>query len=411
MIFSKDAIANASKMCILNRLLCFFLILQELSVKKISVVFFLLLISTVLHSQTYKDGWGVGFGLTSPRMFGDTYAEYFNLGGHLFLQRDFDEVNSVRFKVDFLHFTSNGVPSGLPAVGPSNTTVAFGFDYIYGFSICHPVKLYFGTGFSGLYFKLKDAKNPITDGGNFGELSVNFIVGTKYALSKEWDLRGEFALHQVSTDRFDGIYASGGGLFGGTLDSYITSELGVVYYFDRGAETKICDLPGGVTNVYNQTAGAPGNANIDYDRIQRMIDGAKSAPVQVDYKKIEDIIDAKLEKALKNTTLTTEPVLVGINFDVNDATIKSENYAILAQDVAVLLSHPSLKVEVAGYTDKDGSEKGNLKLSEKRAVNVKNYLVAKGVDAARLSVKAYGEANPVSDAKAMNRRVELKIVK
>jgi len=379
-------------------------------VKRISAVLFILVFSAVLHGQTYKDGWGVGFGLTSPRMFGDTYAEYFNFGGHLVLQRDLDEVNSVRLKIDVLHFTSNGSPLGLPQVGPSNTTVALGADYLYGFSICHPIKLYFGTGFAALYYSLKDAKAPIRNSGNFGEIAVNFIVGAHYSISKEWDVKGEFALHQVSTDRFDGVYASGGGLFGGTLDSYITSEFGLMYYFDRGAETKYCEAPGGITNVYNQS-GANNPSGVDYDRIQRMIDAGKPAPVQVDYKRIEDMIDAKLEKALKNTTLTTEPVFVGINFGVNDATIKSENYAILAQDAAVLLSHPDLKVEIAGYTDKDGGEKSNVSLSEKRAENVKNYLVAKGVSASRLTTKGYGEANPVSGSKALNRRVDFIIVK
>jgi outer membrane protein OmpA-like peptidoglycan-associated protein len=378
-------------------------------VKKLFVLLALFSFSALMYGQNYKDGWGVGFGLTSPRMFGDVYSEYFNFGGHLSLQRDFDEINSLRLKLDYLHFTSNGTPLGL-AKGPSNTTFAVGFDYLYNFSICHPIKLYFGTGVTILDYKLTDAKGPILDGNNFGEIAINFIVGTKYSVSKEWELHGEFGLHQVSTDRFDGVYGPGGGLFGGTLDSYITTDLGLTYYFDRGAETKPCDAPGGITNVYNQnSAAAP--AGVDYDRIQRMIDAAKTTQTPVDYKKIEDIIDAKLAKLQKPGVLSEEPVLVGINFDVNDAAIKSENYAILAQDVKVLLSHPELKVEVAGYTDKDGSEKSNISLSDKRSANVKNYLVAKGVDAARLTTKGYGEASPVSDSKALNRRVELKIVK
>ncbi len=374
--------------------------------KKLQILAAFIILSSMVFSQTYKDGWGIGFGLTSPRMFGDVYSEFFNFGGHVSIQKDLDEVNTLRFKVDYLDFTSGTANTGL-AKGPSTTALSFGFDYLFAFSVCHPVKLYLGTGFGFLQYTLKDAVKPLTDESKFGELSFNFFAGGKYAISREWDLKGEIAMHQISTDRFDGVYGTNGGLFGGTLDSYLSAEAGLIYYFERGAETKYCDAPGGVTNVINQAAAA--SAAVDYDRIQRMIDASKTAPVAVDYNKISDMLDAKLGKAA--AVAPGEAVLVGINFDVNSASIKAENYAILAQDAAVLLSHPDIKVEVAGYTDKDGAEKANLTLSSKRATNVKNYLVAKGVDAARLTVKGYGESSPVSDEKAYNRRVEFKLSK
>ncbi len=380
---------------------------------KKKVVLFFIFISAAVFSQTYKEGMGFGFGITSPRMFGDTYAEYMNFGAHFSFQKDFDEVNIARVKLDYLTFTSSGAPLGLPAKGPSNTSAILAFDYLYRFSACHALKLYFGTGFSALFFTLKNATKGIESKSYIGEIGVNFIVGGTYALSKEWDLCGEFAMHQTSTDRFDGVYSPGGGLFGGTLDSYITSEFGAVFYFDRGEETKYCETPGGITNIFNQnTPSAAPSIAVDYSRIRQIVGEAKTMPAQIDYKKIEEIVDEKINTALKSGIASSERVVfVGINFEPNDASIKTEEYAILAQDLFMLLSHPDIKVEIAGYTDRDGTEKANLTLSNKRATNVRDYLVAKGVDASRLAVKGYGAEPSVSEIKAFNRRVEFKILK
>lgn len=53
------------------------------------------------------------------------------------------------------------------------------------------------------------------------------------------------------------------------------------------------------------------------------------------------------------------------------------------------------EVVITGYTDRIGSDKYNQKLSERRAVAVKNYLTGKGIDANRLKAEGKGEANPV----------------
>lgn len=52
-------------------------------------------------------------------------------------------------------------------------------------------------------------------------------------------------------------------------------------------------------------------------------------------------------------------------------------------------------VMITGYTDRIGSDKYNQKLSERRAISVKNYLIGKGIDAKRLKAQGRGEANPV----------------
>jgi OmpA-OmpF porin, OOP family len=105
-------------------------------------------------------------------------------------------------------------------------------------------------------------------------------------------------------------------------------------------------------------------------------------------------------------------VLRGINFDFDKANIKPEAEPVLDAAVDVLKENPDVKVRVSGYTDDTGPETYNQGLSERRAKSVRDYLVAHGIDASRLTAVGFGEADPVADNKtkdgrAQNRRVSL----
>lgn len=68
--------------------------------------------------------------------------------------------------------------------------------------------------------------------------------------------------------------------------------------------------------------------------------------------------------------------------------------------------------EIGGHTDNVGDASQNLRLSERRANAVKNYLMSKGVDASRLTAKGFGDTQPLADnsteeGRAQNRRIEM----
>lgn len=72
-------------------------------------------------------------------------------------------------------------------------------------------------------------------------------------------------------------------------------------------------------------------------------------------------------------------------------------------------------VSIEGHTDDRGNDDANWILSEDRAYSVLDFLVSAGVDPTRLEAVGYGETMPVADndtpeGRAMNRRVELRIV-
>lgn len=102
----------------------------------------------------------------------------------------------------------------------------------------------------------------------------------------------------------------------------------------------------------------------------------------------------------------------GILFDLDSATIRPESKPVLDDVLGVLKGEPGWKVTIEGHTDSTGGDSHNLELSQKRADSVKAYLVAGGIEAARLRTQGFGEGKPVADnatelGRAQNRRVEL----
>ena len=87
---------------------------------------------------------------------------------------------------------------------------------------------------------------------------------------------------------------------------------------------------------------------------------------------------------------------------------------VLDDAVATLNKNPTIEFEVAGHTDSDGAAEYNEGLSARRAQTVHDYLAANGIAENRMTVRGYGESQPIADnstsaGKAQNRRVVLRI--
>jgi len=104
-----------------------------------------------------------------------------------------------------------------------------------------------------------------------------------------------------------------------------------------------------------------------------------------------------------------------IFFETGKATLKAESFSELDRVVQLMYDFPTIKIEIAGHTDKVGSEVLNKKLSKDRASSVEAYLNSKGIPAERVSSVGYGMEKPVADnataeGKQQNRRVEFTIL-
>ncbi|MBI1286802.1 MAG: OmpA family protein [Flavobacteriales bacterium] len=104
-----------------------------------------------------------------------------------------------------------------------------------------------------------------------------------------------------------------------------------------------------------------------------------------------------------------------LEFETGKDVIKASSYASLDELAELLKKKESYKLKISGHTDNVGSDENNMKLSEKRARSVSNYLTNKGVDSSRLIVEWFGETKPIypndtPEGRAKNRRVEMEVV-
>jgi outer membrane protein OmpA-like peptidoglycan-associated protein/tetratricopeptide (TPR) repeat protein len=125
-------------------------------------------------------------------------------------------------------------------------------------------------------------------------------------------------------------------------------------------------------------------------------------------------------KAIDSVNISNKPLIVYFDFDKSD--IKEQYDTVLDQVVALLNQYPtiSLELQINGYTDSRGTDEYNLKLGQRRAEACQQYIIGKGVDASRLTLKSFGKAAPVAsnttpdnkdnpEGRALNRRVEINI--
>lgn len=100
-------------------------------------------------------------------------------------------------------------------------------------------------------------------------------------------------------------------------------------------------------------------------------------------------------------------------FETNSAELRPESSEELDRAAALLRDVPSITGVIEGHTDSNGSAEHNQRLSQRRALAVRDYLIAQGIDGSRLSARGLGESEPVADnstaeGRAQNRRVVLK---
>lgn len=122
-------------------------------------------------------------------------------------------------------------------------------------------------------------------------------------------------------------------------------------------------------------------------------------------------VNETVEKA--NFQHSRSPIIVnGIKFRSGSALIENDNISELEEISRIMLDNSELTIEITGHTDNSGNEDENKHLSYQRALNVKSYLVSRGVSNSRIKTKGKGSQNPIGDnntedGKLQNRRIEV----
>jgi outer membrane protein OmpA-like peptidoglycan-associated protein len=125
-----------------------------------------------------------------------------------------------------------------------------------------------------------------------------------------------------------------------------------------------------------------------------------------------DVKGAKVERVGEGIRITFDS---GILFDVGSYKLKEEAKNNINELSKVLQKYSDTNILIEGHTDDTGGDEMNQKLSENRANAVGNYAKSLGVAGERMTLKGYGETQPIGDNKTesgrkANRRVEVAIM-
>ena len=131
----------------------------------------------------------------------------------------------------------------------------------------------------------------------------------------------------------------------------------------------------------------------------------------LDCSEVEPIDTAKVVLPQKNDIIILRNVL----FDTDKSDLLPQSYNDLHNLISFLNAHPSMRIELRGHTDNQGTVERNRILSEARAKAVADYLIGHGVDRQQLTWRGYGKNKPVDtnatpEGRQNNRRVEYKIL-
>ena len=104
--------------------------------------------------------------------------------------------------------------------------------------------------------------------------------------------------------------------------------------------------------------------------------------------------------------------LTGPSFEFDKATLTAEGRAHVEHAIVVMRAEPTLVVVVEGHTDSIGSDAYNMKLSQRRANTVRDYMVKNGISPSRIKTEAFGKTKPIAsnktaEGRAQNRRVDI----
>ncbi len=111
-----------------------------------------------------------------------------------------------------------------------------------------------------------------------------------------------------------------------------------------------------------------------------------------------------------------EKITLRFQFKFNSIDLDDDSEDFLNDLTKTLETDPRLEVKVVGHTDNIGSEKFNESLSLKRAESVQKFLISRGIDPSRVSVKGKGMSQPLTEneteaGRATNRRVEIYLLR
>ena len=301
-----------------------------------------------------------------------------------------------------------------------------GLGIIYSYSINDKIFPFIQLGESHLWFSPKDESGKVTLDNRSGvykktTFTFDLDLGFKFLVSDIVSLNISGGAHFPSSDYLDDIAGGNStdlyftGLVGVSVSPFVRSDSdndGILDKYDACPDSPE-DYDGfededgcpdydndndGIPDVQDQCPneaedfdgymdndGCPdvdndgdGILDNDLDGIPDEVDNCPNAPETFNGYQDED--GCPDEKPIKERF-----VLQGVNFESGSAALTPDSYGVLDKVVLSLQAYPEVRIEIRGHTDSQGPASFNLKLSQKRAESVRQYLINSGIDPPRLA--------------------------
>lgn len=128
-----------------------------------------------------------------------------------------------------------------------------------------------------------------------------------------------------------------------------------------------------------------------------------------------DELEEESETPFSKLKLGEKLVLDNVHFDNDASELLPESFRTLGDVLNYLNTNKTVVVEISGHTSSLGGVDHNIKLSERRAVAVKEFLTLNGIEATRIATAGYGSKFPIASdgteaGQKENRRVEFKLI-
>ena len=169
-------------------------------------------------------------------------------------------------------------------------------------------------------------------------------------------------------------------------------------------------------DLFEDEDGCPDEDN-DGDGYIDSEDECPNDPEDFDGQDDEDGCPEEDEPELEYAVITDDQIEISeqIHFAYDSDEILRESFRILDEIVIILFENETMELRIEGHTDSDGSARYNLRLSDRRAASVREYLIDEGISSHRLISVGFGEERPIATndterGKAENRRVEFHIL-
>ncbi len=291
-----------------------------------------------------------------------------------------------------------------PYINADGRTITFASDRPGGMG---GYDVYVGKLENGKVTNVKSAGAPINT--SFDEMFYYSIPNSNQAFFSRTTGNGDFDNYTAVPNPFPGDAVT---LVEGTVRDAVTKN-------PVGAELLVTDLTTQKTIAKLRSDDETGMYYVTLTAGRVYSVTAKAAGYLFHSERYEVPPNAKgqtIRKDIDLVPLTGGGERLLVFFDYDKTELKSESYPELEQLIELMRENSNLRIRFEGHTDDQGDAPYNQTLSEKRAKAVLDYVVSGGIESARVESVGYGESKPLvqgttEDARAMNRRVEMKVLK